>query len=520
MAVIYHRMFEVDTAFVSGGKYYFKPTGCGEMLIAIYKGKKYFVKRDMNLRYPARGDSSAVKEHKLKAIKARERKQEKLKLLMRGLDAFKDRIVVEEWNFVDDDLQYTTVTALIPDVLPDTYNYSSLNESQFKNLALEMAKLLVIIHERGIIHGDLKEKNILVKNDSYLPYLIDFDTSYPASEIPAWDAIGGSDGYQSPEVLLYGSEEGAVPSNTITPAVDIFSLGVVMHRWWTGSFPSVDFEKVWIGAAVLLDKKYFINKKFDIRIGSNCEMSYSSLLNWMLAKDPAKRPKAKEVLAVLSDVMDVPDEFRADDDKNKFDNELWPAHILIAKLNKVSTLKKKNLKSFKRINDGNGSDGLKYHIKLENGSEEVLSIEEVCKKGYGKRKNAVVEEPWEEHFIEFEPVTTISKKGYAQIARIEQANKKRYLVTTIGGRTIDKSHEWLILEGIAKLKKTNIDSGIPWAEDGRAYNAENWVKLNIKSIKCVEIGGTHAYEITYNDGTTPPCPVRGKSLALMGLFNK
>ena len=520
MAVMYHKIFEVDPKYVSGGKYNFTPTGNGEMLIASYKGKKYFIKRDMHLRYPDRKDSPAVKEKKLKDVKPRERKQEKLKMLMKGLDAFTDRIVVEEMNFGDADTHFTTVTALIPDVLPDTFKYSSLNEGEFKNLTLEMAKLLVIIHERGVIHGDLKEKNILVKKGSYLPYLIDFDASYPVKEIPEWDSIGGTDGYHSPEVLVYGSDEGAAPSSTITPSVDVFSLGVVIHRWWTGSFPSVDLEKAWVGAAVLLDKKFIINKKFDIIIGPHCEMSYSSLLNWMFAKDPAKRPTAKEVVAVLSDELDVPDEFHTTENTNKFDKELWPTHILVAELDKVANLKKKNVKSFKRINDGSGSDGLKYLVKLKNEHEEILSIDEVCKKGYGKRKNAVIDEPWDEHFIEFESAEVISEKGYAKIERTEQAYKKRYIVITNGGRTIDKSHEWLISEGLAKPKRINIDSGSPWPEDGTLYNVNNWVKLKIKSIKCVEIGGVHAYEILYNDDTKPPRPVKGKTLALMGLLIK
>jgi len=199
MGIMYHKIFEVDPKFVSEGNYNFKPTGNGEMLLATYKGKKWFVKRDLHLRYPARGDSSAVKEQKLKAVKERERKQESLRILMRGLDAFTDRIVVEEMNFGDDDLQFITVTAFIPDVLPDTYDYSSMNEDQYKKLVLEMAKLLVIIHERGIIHGDLKEKNILVQNGSYLPYLIDFDTAFPANKIPEPNNDGveicGSPGY-------------------------------------------------------------------------------------------------------------------------------------------------------------------------------------------------------------------------------------------------------------------------------------------------------------------------------------
>jgi serine/threonine protein kinase len=519
MAVMYNWIFQVDPKYVKDGKYQFDPTGNGEMILAAYNGKMYFVKRDMHLRYPAPDDSDAVKEKKQKEVKEREYKQEKLRELMRGLNAFTDHIVVEDMNFGDEDLQFVTVTAYIPDAFPKKHNYSSMSEDMFKNLALKTAKCLVVLHGRGVIHGDLKEDNILVKKEAYAPYLIDFDTSYPASEIPRYDGIGGTDGYHSPEVLLYGSDEDAAPSSTITPAVDIFSLGVVLHRWWTNSFPAVDHGKCWIGEAVFLDKKVFIDKKFNIPIGPKYETTYSSLLNWMFAKDYTKRPTAKEVVAVLSDAQEVPDEFLAGSDKDKFDTELWPAHIFIASLYSVDKLKEKNIKSFRRINDGSGSDGLKYYVKCKTGEESALSIDEVIRLGFCERKDAVVGAPWEEHFIEFESPATISEKGYAKIERVEQSYRKRYVATTLGGRTIDKNVELLISEGLAHPKKEEVESDTPWPEDGAAYNEENMAKAGVKKISRMEVGGKHAYQIVYKDGHTSP-PARAKNLLLMGFFKK
>ena len=515
MAVIYHKIFEVDPKFIVDEKIKWVLTGMGEYVFAAYKGRRFFVKRDIQLCYPARDDSPAVKEKKLKTVKERERKQDKLQKLMKGLSYEKDCIAVEEYNFGDDDLRFTTVTALIPDILPDNHNYSSLDESQFKKLSLDVANILAVIHERGIIHGDLKEGNILVKRGAYTPYLIDFDKSFPASDVPEpYDDgadICGTPGYQSPEVLAYGKGGDFV---TITKAADIFSFGVVLHRWWTSSFPSVDHEKkLCVGAAVFYDKKFTIDKKFDIKIGAKCEISYSELLSWMFAKDPAKRPTAKEVVAVLSDELDVPDEFLKDSNSD----ELWPMHALAVDLDKAAALKKKNVKSFKRKKDGSG--GLKYLVKLKNGEESILTINEVCKKGYGKHKVGVICKPWDEHLIEFESVETIFEKGYAKIDRIEQARKKRYIITTFGGITFDQSHEWLISEGIAKPKKAIIDFGKPWPEDGAGFNAENCIKLKVNSIKPVKVYEKNVYEITFNDGTKPRT-LPGKQLAFMGLLEK
>jgi len=522
MGIIYYKVFDVDPKFISDGVIKWKWSSNGEYIVATNKGKKNFVKRNTSVLYPAPTDSTAVKEKKIKSVKELERKQESLRRLMRGLDPFKDRIVVEEMSFRDNDFHFTTVTAFIPDTLHDEYKYNILDENQFIDISIKMAKNMVLLHERGVIHGDLKEKNILVKKNGseYIPYLIDFDTSFPASEIPKpkddGEDICGTSGYHSPELLTYGKLD---DSAAITTATDIFSLGVVMHRWWTGSFPSVDFEKPWVGAAVYLGKKVTINKKFNVVIGPNNEATICSLLLWMFAKEPSVRPTAKEVVAVLSDEIEVPDEYCTNNDKVKFDKELWSAHILIAELDNVAALRKKNLKSFKRINDGSGSSGLKYFVKYKDGKEATLTIDEVIKLGFCTRKDIIINKPWDDHFIKFISADKISEKGYSKIERIELNYKKRYLLTTTGGRTIDKSVDWLLSEGLAMPQKAEVESDSPWPEDGTAYNLENMAKCGVVKISRVEIGGKHAYQYMNKDGKTTP-PVPAKNLAIMGFFKK
>ena len=170
---------------------------------------------------------------------------------------------------------------------------------------------ICLIHGRGVIHGSLNEKKVLVKESGgvYKTYLIDFDTSYCEDEIPEYDSIGGAYGYNSPEVLLYGSDEGAAEPDTITPAVDIFSAAIVIHRWWTGgAFPNVDFDECGsVGGAVYLGRPVEIDKKFDVQIGPKQGVTLMSLLNWMLTKEPSARPTAEQVVGVLKDELAVPE---------------------------------------------------------------------------------------------------------------------------------------------------------------------------------------------------------------------
>lgn len=521
----YNGIYEVDPAFIEDGSIKWRNTGNGEYILATKGGKKYFVKRNMHVRYPARDLPKAVYDKFKEEADALQNKQARLRQLMKGLTVSGDHIVGEEENFWDSEFMFTTVTQCIADALDDKFDYTKLNLDEFIKLATQSAEAVGKLHAHGVIHGDLKGKNILVtyKSGVYTPYLIDFDSSYPADDIPEWEGIGGSEGYQSPEVWIYGVEDAPDPKDktTITTATDVFSLGIVFHKWWTGAFPDIDMERGSVGAALYFDRDVTIDKKFNVRIGDKCGATLQSLINWMIAKDPAARPTAKQVVQVLSDKLEVPEEFHQGSDAKPFDKELWDAHKLVAELLPVEELKKE-LKSLKRINEGSGSAGLKYRVVTHKGAEKVMTIGELCDAGYAKAKGAETDEPWEEHSIEFVDSVEIVKKGYAKIRKVQLAYKKRYLITTVSGREIDKGCDWLIAEGLARPKTVEVEADTPWPEHGKEYSFENMARLGVKSISRMEVGGEHRYRIVYNeivDGankTNERVPVN--NLKLMGFI--
>lgn len=497
----YNGIYEVEPSFIEGGTIKWVGTGNGEFIIATKGGKKYFVKRNMHIRQPKRDLPKAVYDKYKADANALQKKQESLRTHMKGLSSDSDHVVAENLNFWDSEKMFVTETDFIPGGLSEKYDYTVLPLDAFLQLAIQTAEALDKLHAHGVIHGDLKPKNIHVteRDGVYTPYLVDFDSSYPTDEIPVWESIGGSEGYQSPEVMLYGSDEDAADKSTITTATDIFSLGVVFHKWWAGSFPGVDLEHGSVGAAVYLDKAVTIDKKFNIRIGDNCGATLVSLISWMFAKNPADRPTARQVADVLADKLEVPEAYHKGNDEKPFDKELWDAHKLVAELLPVTELKKLGVKSLKRINEGSGSMSLKYRVVTKGGVEKTLTISEICDAGYAKVKGADIEEPWDDHMIEFEPAEVISRKGYAKIKRAQLAFRKRYLITTISGREIDKGYEWLIGEGLAKPKLAEVDADTPWSEHGSSYNTEAMARMGVKSISRMEVGGEHRYKIVYNE---------------------
>jgi tetratricopeptide (TPR) repeat protein len=111
-------------------------------------------------------------------------------------------------------------------------------------ITLEICEGLRIIHENGIIHRDLKSGNIMVceQNGSTRIVLVDFGLARdfqsvsPASGVqgPARtrktnpQAIMGTPAYMAPEQF-----EG----NTVSPATDIYALGIIMYELVTGLHP-------------------------------------------------------------------------------------------------------------------------------------------------------------------------------------------------------------------------------------------------------------------------------------------
>ena len=300
-------------------------------------------------------------------------------------------------------------------------------------------------------------------------------------------------------------------SYLITPATDIYTLALVWHKWWTGAFPNTDKPVEDVATAITDGIKVKLDAKFNVKIGDTCGATVVSLINWMLAKDSKVRPTGEQVVKVLSDQLEVPSEFHCGGDTQPFDSELWDAHKSAGVLCSVDELKKK-FKSFKRFNQGSGSTGLKYKTVSLSGAERIMSIDELMSEKIVESKEASVCEPWDCHEMEFISPKEIIEKGYSEIRRIELAYKKRYLLTTLGGRKFDKGMDWLVSEGLATAKSYSVPSDTPWPEHGTAYNPKSMEYLKIIKIERVEVGGEKKYRLIRADRVTDNVPVNNMKL--------
>jgi serine/threonine protein kinase len=146
-----------------------------------------------------------------------------------------------------------------------------------RELAAGLAEGLSAIHAAGVIHRDLKPSNVLLAPDG--PRVIDFGISVAAETSPLTRTglLMGSPGYMSPE---------QVEGREVGPASDIFSLGAVLAFAATGEAPFGN------GSAPTLAYRAVYREVNLDRVPAEVR----DLIRRCLAKDPAQRPTARDLM--------------------------------------------------------------------------------------------------------------------------------------------------------------------------------------------------------------------------------
>ena len=517
--------YEVDPAFLEDGNIRWKRANNGEYIFAskTVGGRKtrFFIKRGDTLRYPDKSLPKATFDKYKAKADAAERAVKKIHAAFSGNDWTVTHAAPDIHVFWDADNRFVFVSPLIEGALPGSQSYAALSVAQFTELARWCAKALQETHRRGVIHGDIKDSNFTVVKTSggrYESYLIDFDGAYCTTDIPEGLDIGGTVGFQSPETWIYGETED-MPACGITPKCDIFSLAVAFHKMYTGMHPASEAKNMTVSQAVYEGKKIILDPKFDAKIGPRCNANLYSLLTWMMAKDPAKRPTAEEVVKVLSDEIDVPTEFGGAS-TDAIVCELWQEHNQAVKTPTEDELKAKGVKSFRR--DSSSPVGnRRYLIKLADGKERSCTLSELCNEGYLQRRTMNLSDPWPEDGIEFASSDTLAAARVAKIDPVMVGVKKRYRLVMEDGLTRIASANDLINCGFATKKSasgagTGLTLDAPWPEHGN-FDRERLKSAGIARVIRVNVGGEHRYTIEFADPSRPGLEnVSGMNMKIMG----
>jgi len=114
----------------------------------------------------------------------------------------------------------------------DIVTHKRYKEDEAIDIAIQVAEALEHAHDRGLIHRDVKPKNIMITKEGVVK-LADMGLARAMSDVEAAEAEAGR-AFGTP---YYISPEQIRGEKDIGPPADIYSLGVTLYHMVTGSVP-------------------------------------------------------------------------------------------------------------------------------------------------------------------------------------------------------------------------------------------------------------------------------------------
>ncbi|KAF8016592.1 hypothetical protein BT93_H1956 [Corymbia citriodora subsp. variegata] len=141
--------------------------------------------------------------------------------------------------------------------------------------------LLSYLHERGIVHGDVKPSNFLVDTDGTVK-VTDFGLSHNAAHYSSSE-VGGTINYMAPEIIKDG---------TSSLKADVYSFGITLWEICHGQVPYSNVRTEYIDQAVL-------HHNVRPEISQRCPKRFASLMKKCWDPKPRKRPSMRDVVHKL-----------------------------------------------------------------------------------------------------------------------------------------------------------------------------------------------------------------------------
>jgi serine/threonine-protein kinase len=153
------------------------------------------------------------------------------------------------------------------------------SEKDAIEIILQIAEALLHAHEKGLIHRDVKPKNIMITKEG-VAKLADMGLARAISDKEAAEAEAGK-AFGTP---YYISPEQIRGEKNITPAADIYSLGATLYHMLTGQVP---FEGK--NPSEVMHKHLKAELPQPDHINAKLSAGISEIVEMMMAKDPGQR---------------------------------------------------------------------------------------------------------------------------------------------------------------------------------------------------------------------------------------
>ena len=161
-----------------------------------------------------------------------------------------------------------------------------------------IAEIASFIHREGILHGDLKPKNILFRTDG-APVLVDFGTALYAfagqapREVAQVERLrNGTPGYMAPEQIR---------SEPLDARCDLYAIGCILFELLVGRRPFVASDVVG-----LQNQHLHLHPPRASALVDGVSPALDDLVSGLLAKDPRERiGYAQDVIEMLAPFLDA-----------------------------------------------------------------------------------------------------------------------------------------------------------------------------------------------------------------------
>ena len=186
-----------------------------------------------------------------------------------------------------DDEAYIVLEYVEGQTLADVVAQGSLMPAQVAVIGAQVADALAFIHERGVIHRDVKPSNVFVGDDGRVR-LSDFGIArhYEDTHLTQVGMIIGTGAYMAPE---------QVEGREVTAAADVYALGLMLLEALTG-------HPAYAGTVAETTMARLVRQP-DIPALS---APWPVLLASMTARQPEQRPTATQVAAQLRGAPPLP----------------------------------------------------------------------------------------------------------------------------------------------------------------------------------------------------------------------
>jgi serine/threonine-protein kinase len=161
-------------------------------------------------------------------------------------------------------------------------------------LVLKLARALGRVHEAGVLHRDLKDDNVLVREADGEPVLVDFAAgSMPGTPRVTRGALAPADlRFRSPESVAFFLRTNRAPEERYryAPTDDLYALGVLFYALLTDLYPIDDAEPLVL--ADILSRQPLPAHELNERV----PRVLSDVCMRLLAKEPGARWASTEAL--------------------------------------------------------------------------------------------------------------------------------------------------------------------------------------------------------------------------------